>query len=414
MSHAVGSAPVPRGGLPAASGLVAFSMTALSLTALSLTGCSTPALPRSVPAAASARPSATGVPAIPAPTAGGRPVGTTTLYLKDASRPDPWVPEAEARELMVTLWYPARASGGRRASYMTAKESELTLRGKKVTGVPYDLLSRTRTNAYQDAKPAGRRAGLPLVVLSPGFTMPRGTLTALAEELAAGGYVVAGVDHAYENYATTFPDGRVAECVACDSDSDPGFGTKVVGVRAADVSFVLDRLTGRGAKWEGSTLIDASRIAMVGHSIGGASAVAAMLKDPRIRGGIDMDGTTYARIPKRGLSRPFMFMGSAGHAPGGRDNSWDRDWRLLTGWKRWVVLPGADHQSFTDVPLLAGALGLGVPGTVSAARGAEITRAYVRAFLDLHLRGEPRPLLDKPSSRYPEAELCAPDTKVCG
>ncbi|MEN3540355.1 alpha/beta hydrolase [Microbispora sp. ZYX-F-249] len=407
MSHAVGSTPSPRGRLTAA-GLAVFSGVVLSTA-----GCATAALPRSVPAVASAGPSASGPAVLPAPT-GAHPVGTTALYLKDASRPDPWVPEAKARELMVTVWYPAARSGeGQRAPYMTAKESELTLKGKKVTGAPYDTLSRTRTHAYMDAKPAGRRGGLPLVVLSPGFTMPRSTLTALAEDLASNGYVVAGVDHTYENYATTFPGGRVAECVACDSDTDPGFGMKVAGVRAADVSFVIDRLTGPDARWEGSSLIDASEIAVAGHSIGGAGALAAMAKDSRIDAGIDMDGTTYARIPKSGLSRPFMFVGSAGHPPGGRDNSWDRDWRLLTGWKRWLVLPGADHQSFTDVPLLAGAAGIRAPGDLTAARSVEITRAYVRAFLDRHLRHRPQALLDGPSPRFPEVRFCTPGGAAC-
>ncbi|GAA0394277.1 alpha/beta hydrolase [Microbispora corallina] len=403
MSHAIEPKPIRRACLAAAAGLAVLAAAA----------CYAPTPPRSE-AAASTSPSAapTGTPILPAPT-GPHPVGTTALHLTDTSRSDPWVPELKARELMVTLWYPARAREGRRAPYMTAKESELTLKGKRVTGVPYDMLSRTRTNAFSDARPAGRKRALPLVVLSPGFTMPRSTLTALAEELASRGYVVAGVDHTYENYATTFPDGRIAECVACDSDSDPGFGAKVAGVRAADVSFVLDRLTGPDAKWEGSSLIDPSEIAMVGHSIGGAAAVAAMLKDHRVRAGIDMDGTTYARIPKE-LSRPFLFMGSAGHVPGGRDNSWDRDWRLLTGWKRWIALPGADHQSFTDVPLLAGPLGIALPGGLSASRSLEITRVYVRAFLDLHLRHEPQTILDRRSPRYPEVELCAPDRRTCG
>ncbi|MFI7041667.1 alpha/beta hydrolase family protein [Microbispora rosea] len=383
------------------------------LIGLAAAACTAPPPPRTVAAAATAAAAApTGAATLPAPT-GPHPVGATTLYLKDASRPDPWVPEVKARELMITLWYPARAGEGRRAPYMTDKESELTLRGKKVTGVPYDVLSRTRTNAVDDAEPAGRTGSLPLVVLSPGFTMPRSTLTSLGEELASRGYVVAGVDHTYENYATTFPDGRVAECVACDSDTDPGFGAKVADVRAADVSFVLDQLTGPHAKWEGSSLIDPSAIAMAGHSIGGAGAVAAMLKDARVRAGIDMDGTTYARIPKSGLSRPFLFMGSAGHEPAGRDNSWDRDWKLLTGWKRWLVLPGADHQSFTDVPLLAGALGIAVPGDLSPDRSAEITRTYVRAFLDRHLRHEPQSLLDEPSPRYPEVRLCTPGGAAC-
>ncbi|TQS29417.1 alpha/beta hydrolase [Microbispora sp. KK1-11] len=383
------------------------------LVVLAAAACAAPAPPRTVAAVATAPSAApTGAATLPALT-GPYPVGATTLYLKDTSRRDPWAPEVKARELMVTLWYPAQAGEGRRAPYMTAKESELTLKGKKVTGVPYDVLSRTRTNAFQDARPAGRKGSLPLVVLSPGFTMPRSTLTALAEELASRGYVVAGVDHTYENYATTFPDGRVAECVACDSDTDPGFGAKVAGVRAADVSFVLDRLTGPDAKWEGSSLIDPSEIAMAGHSIGGAGAVAAMLNDARLRAGIDMDGTTYARIPKSGLSRPFLFLGSAGHRPASPDNSWDRDWKLLTGWKRWLVLPGADHQSFTDVPLLAGALGIAVPGDLSAARSMQITRTYVRAFLDRHLRHEPQSLLDEPSPRYPEVRFCTPGGAAC-
>jgi hypothetical protein len=55
---------------------------------------------------------------------------------------------------------------------------------------------------------------LPLVVLSPGFTNSRSALTALAEDLASHGYVVAGIDHTYESFATAFPDGRVTTCLA--------------------------------------------------------------------------------------------------------------------------------------------------------------------------------------------------------
>jgi alpha-beta hydrolase superfamily lysophospholipase len=370
---------------------------AAGLAVLAASACSAPTPPRA--AGPSAAP--TGPVTLPAPT-GAHPVGTTALYLTDASRPDPWNLDADARELKVTLWYPAERRDGQRAPYMTPKESELLLKGARITGAPYDALSKTRTNAVIDAGPAGRK--VPLVVLSPGFTKPVSTLTSLAEDLASRGYVVAGIDHTYESHVTTFPGGRVAECLACDSDTDPGFGTGVIQGRAADVSFVLDQLP---SKWDGADLIDRSKIAMAGQSIGGAAAVAAMLKDSRVRAGIDMDGTTYARIPKGGLSRPFMFMGTPQHIPGGRDNSWDRDWKLLTGWKRWLVLSGAEHQSFTDVPLVAGALGVRPSsGVLPAARSAELTRTYVAAFLDRHLKSRRQPLLDKPSSRYPEVTFC--------
>jgi len=45
-------------------------------------------------------------PYLPEPT-GPCPAGTTSLWLTDTSRPDPRVAGVSARELMVSLWYPA-------------------------------------------------------------------------------------------------------------------------------------------------------------------------------------------------------------------------------------------------------------------------------------------------------------------
>src|SRR6202035_968987 len=171
------------------------------------------------------------------------PVGTTSLWLTDASRPDPWAAAVTARELMISLWYPAATPGGQRARYMTPAESELQLAGRGLTGLPPDTLAAVETSAVSDAPPAGQQRSLPLVVLSPGFTSSRSTLTALAEDLASHGYVVAGIDHTYESYATAFPDGRVTTCLAREAPRS-GRGEKVVAGRAADVSFVLDELTG--------------------------------------------------------------------------------------------------------------------------------------------------------------------------
>ncbi|WP_049566068.1 alpha/beta hydrolase family protein [Nonomuraea sp. SBT364] len=355
-----------------------------------------------VPAPAAARSAA---PYLPEPT-GSHPVGTTSLWVKDSSRPDPWVPTVKHRELMVSLWYPARSPGRLRAPYMTAKESGLFLGDAGITGVPADVLSRTRTNAFTDAKPAGRKRGLPLVVLSPGFGKPRSTLTALSEELASRGYVVAAIDHTYESVATTFPGGRVTTCVPCEGDHEPSLFTKVSKVRAADVSFVLDRLTGKRAAWKGASLIDPSRIAMAGHSAGGASTIAAMLGDSRIRAGIDVDGTTPDGILDRDLTRPFMFLGKPEtYTPGSGHPAaatWERDWKLMTGWKRWLLVKGTVHASFTDVLPLAEQLGIDAGAELPGARSLAITRRYVRAFLDLHLLRKPQPLLDRPSPRYPE------------
>ena len=179
-------------------------------------------------------------PYLPEPT-GPCPVGTTSLYLRDASRSDPWAAGVSARELMVSLWYPATPSAGPRAWYMTPAESRLLLASRGLTSVPQDTLSTVRTNAVSDATPAGRQRAS-LVVLSPGFTAPRSTLTALAEDQASHGYVVARVDHTYESDATAFPDGRVTTCLAREAPRS-GRAEKLGAGRAADVSFVLGELT---------------------------------------------------------------------------------------------------------------------------------------------------------------------------
>ena len=74
---------------------------------------------------------------------------------------------------------------------MTAAESELSSQAG-ASPASAGRAEQGRTNAAVDATLAGDQRSLPLVVLSPGFTNSRSALTALAEDLASNGYVVAG------------------------------------------------------------------------------------------------------------------------------------------------------------------------------------------------------------------------------
>ncbi|TDV50710.1 alpha/beta hydrolase family protein [Actinophytocola oryzae] len=353
-------------------------------------------------------------PYLPAPT-GRQPVGTTSLYLKDTSRPDTWVPSVPYRELMVSLFYPTSSSHGPKRQYMTPQESVANLERQNIPGLALDVFSTVRTNAVVDARPTGGRHDLPLVVLSPGYTQPRATLSMWAEDLASHGYVVAVIDHTYENRATTFPDGHVTSCAACDLDGPdhPEFDAKLAAGRALDTSFVLDELVGRHPAWRYANLIDPSRIGMTGHSAGGSSTIQAMLADQRIRAGANVDGSNHVPIPDSGLARPFMFMGETDeYVPGqpGPYDDWETDWQHLTGWKRWLMVTGMVHQSFTDLGVLAGQLGVDLGGTIDPNRGMDLTRTYLRAFFDQHLLGRAQPLLDQPSARYPEVSLARTST----
>ncbi|PPS80805.1 alpha/beta hydrolase family protein [Streptomyces sp. MH60] len=374
------------------------------LTALLAGAVSVPLL-----GAAPASSAATDTLELPSPT-GPRPVGRRTLHLVDRHRTDPWVPTARGRELMVSVSYPARSSGGDTAGYMTESEARRLLEAKGLAGVvPAATVAGTRTHAQVDAAPAPGR--FPLVLLSPGFSMPRTTLTALAEELAARGYVVAAVDHAYESVGTEFPGGRVPPCVACDRVGVDVEEATVVAGRAADLSFVIDELTDRRRAGALAHVIDPRRIGVAGHSIGGAAAMATMEADRRVRAGVNLDGGFFVRDAGAGLGRrPFMMIGAeAVHGPANTGSDWAATWNRLYGWKRWLTVTGAGHFSFTDIPWLAEQLGLADPEVpLPGERGWYLTRDYVRAFFDLHLRGVPQPLLNGPTSSHPEVVFHQP------
>ncbi|MGA4980344.1 alpha/beta hydrolase family protein [Streptomyces cinereoruber] len=296
---------------------------------------------------------------------------------------------------------------------MTEQEARLLLEARGLAGVvPAVAISGVRTHAHIGARPAPGR--FPLVLLSPGFSMPRGTLTALADDLASRGYVVAVVDHAYESVGTSFPDGRVLTCVACEQVATDKERAQVAEGRARDLSFVIDELTALRAPSgtvEGqcrlpfARMIDARRIGVAGHSIGGAAAMAVMRQDERVRAGVNLDGNFF--VPSAGASlggRPFLMVGAAAtHSPGSANSDWAEVWNRLDGWKRWLTMGGAEHFSFTDLPVLAGRLGLSDPAVpLSGERSWQLTRDHTTAFFDTHLRGMARPLLDGPAADRPE------------
>ncbi|MFF2961755.1 alpha/beta hydrolase family protein [Streptomyces sp. NPDC057963] len=343
---------------------------------------------------------------LPRPT-GPYTVGQSALHLTDTSRPDPWVPRAGARQILVSMHYPARPrTGTRTVRYMREDETRELMRTVLSDLVPPGserLLAAMRTWSRQDARPVKGR--FPLVVLSPGFGAPRMTLTLLAEDLASRGYVVASLDHAFESTATAFPGRGVLSCVACDEDESKEVSEVVVEGRAKDVSFVLDRLTGPRPAWNHAEMIDSRRIGMAGHSIGGAATARTMATDARVDAGVNMDGSFFSPIPQRGLGgRPFLMLGAEDAGPGSGDRSWDTAWKRLDGWKRWLTVIGSDHYTFSDAPaLLAQINGTpDQPGSLSGKRSARITRTFVAAFFDRHLKAANRPVLNGPTSTTPE------------
>nr|WP_042186950.1 hypothetical protein [Kibdelosporangium sp. MJ126-NF4]CTQ91079.1 Putative lipase [Kibdelosporangium sp. MJ126-NF4] len=275
---------------------------------------------------------------------GGKlPIGQRTYHLTDPSRANRWQPD-QRQELMVSLWYPAIPMG-KRADYMTAAESAAAVRGLGLN-LPDDALQKVTVHARRNAPALPTSRGWPLVVLSPGMGNSRTTLTTLAEQLASKGFVVAGIDHAYEAHNVEF-DGRLLPCKACAGN--PDIWAEALPERALDAKAVVDDVLAKRP-----VRIDTSRIGMAGHSAGGVATIHALAGDKRVKAGVSLDGPIYRPVD---VATPFALLtspiGEQGWGAG-----WDAAWPRLTGWKERRFLPDTGHSSSNDNGYLAVALGV--------------------------------------------------------
>ncbi|TDV44770.1 hypothetical protein CLV71_11328 [Actinophytocola oryzae] len=322
--------------------------------------------------------------ALPGPT-GPYPVGTRELHLVDHDRIDPWT--GQARELMVSLWYPAIPKGPIARQFPPGVAAFYD----QNAGVPPGTadFAATRTHSRTGATPLpGRR---PVVLYSPGGGHSRFLGTTLVEDLASRGYVVVGMDHTPVG-PVQFPDRVVLPQPGVDA-------AQVMRERVRDTGFVLDELAG-------VPFADLTRVGMFGHSMGGFTTAEAMIGETRIDAGANLDGSMDPRFGQAatvGVTRPFLLMGGGltSGAPHNHANSddWGAFWSASTGWRRDLYLSEAEHLSFTDaqvmLPQVDGDFTASI-GTIDPRRSLAAQRKYLAAYFDLWLRGRPTTVFDGP------------------
>ncbi|GAA3203661.1 lipase [Nonomuraea roseoviolacea subsp. carminata] len=348
------------------------------------------------------------------------------MWLVDRSRPDPLMAAKPYRELMISLWYPAEGGGPLAPHMAPLAAADWDRHSAPPLGVAKGAVAwaATRTHARVGAPVEPRAGKLPVVLFGSGDGGPRTLGTTLVEDLASRGYLVVTVDHTYEADQVEFPGRRLVRALPLPAKLTPKVIAKLLAkhsrARLADMRHVLDQVTalahGRpigGRLPEGMLgAPDASRVGVLGQSLGGSVAAQLTRDDARVDAGVNVDGAYVGPVAARGVARPFLQLAAEAHT---RDSepSWRSFWRASTGWKRELRFKGAAHGSFTDLqpllPQVAAKLST-VPladyvGTIDPGRSVAAQRAYVGAFFDLHLRGEPTRLFDAPDARFPEVSL---------
>jgi dienelactone hydrolase len=346
-------------------------------------------------------------PVVPSPTGSFR-VGTRTVDLVDAKRPDPYLANGAKRELLVRFWYPSAVGRScQPAEYASAGVWSYLAQLEKVPA------PQVKTNSCQDASVA--TGPHPVVVFTHGYTGTFTDYTFLFEELASRGYIVASVDHTFEATAVQFPDGRLLKSVLGSRVDntlrmDEQAISLAVAARLTDLKFVMDQLQLLNASRTGpfAGTLDLSHVALAGHSLGGLTALLGLKLEPRFAAAISMDGVVPS--PLFGATeKPVLLLFA------GRD-AWDQNtcqlWSGLHGPRLALNFKGSEHLTPSDAVWLAN--GAILTGTVGMENTVAGIRNYIAAFLETNLRGNPADsLLKGPSSDYPDVEVTTQGQSPC-
>ena len=324
------------------------------------------------------------------PVSGGYEVGGTSAILIDSSRTDPFETDGSPREVPEHYYYP---------------QTE-----------------------------AGSAESFPLVVFSHGAFGYYQSNTSTYMELASHGYVVAALDHPHHAFFTKDTDGKTVlvdmdfmnTALNLNNETEVGEQYRLyvewMELRTADMNFAVDAL--KAAVQAGTTdeswfydqkdgeaiqavltMTDVSKIGLMGHSMGGATAVALGRERDDISAVVDIDGTMLGEY--LGVENGEFVINDAPYSvPVLEFNNWasynEREEYLAQGgsYPNDVLLAHAaagftttvrdtEHMDFTDLPLLSPFLGnmLG-----SGERGAEetlnVVNSLVLEFFNSYLKGE--------------------------
>jgi pimeloyl-ACP methyl ester carboxylesterase len=350
----------------------------------------------------------------------GHGVGRVAVAWTDAARNEADTPSGK-RELHGWMYYPAAQAGedGGVALDGAWADAYRPLLTRRIGPSAADAFLQMRWHAGEGVAAAEGR--FPALVFAHGYHQLPTSYTTLIENLVARGYAVFAI--AAPGFAEVVPlgDGRIAPNQPLDDDGYAKFARDIASAVAE-----LPKLDATsGMPFAGH--LDATRVGVFGHSLGGAAAVLAAARTPAgvptIAAAANLDGD-YAGASATAQPRvPLLYVTTQ---PPNRDaspkSSWDdekneirRDgiWRGLADRSPRALrvrVAGMFHANFQDEALLpVDAIPKKLRGTrfgsIDGARGLELTSKLLAGFFAETLGGPAADGVEQVVAAYPEADL---------
>lgn len=285
----------------------------------------------------------------------------------------------------------------------------------------------TYTNTGENRKlnvemwyPQNAQGKYPLIVFSHGAFGIKTSNETLFNELASHGYVVCSIDHTYQSLYTIGNDGHMicvdkgfmkemrSDDVHSNKQQSYEYYQKWMKIRTDDTNFVIDYILGQSKSNTSDKLyklIDTTKIGVLGHSLGGSSAlgIGRMRKD--VSAVIALESPFMCDI--EGVNNnEFIFTGEKYPVPVLNVYS-DSSWGHLGDWEQYaenyallsntnptafnVHIRGVGHLTLTDLaltsPFLTRILN-GQKSITSTEYCLKVINKVCLEFFDCYLKGE--------------------------
>ncbi|XP_004606006.1 platelet-activating factor acetylhydrolase [Sorex araneus] len=313
------------------------------------------------------------------------------------------------------LYYPSKGDDHAEAIWIPNKEYFFGL--SKILGTNWlmgkvlNLLFGSMTIPANWNSPLRTGEKYPLIIFSHGLGAFRTLYSAIGIDLASHGFIVATVEHRDESASATyyFQNQSAAETgnktwvyLKIPKQEESSERNKQVRQRAKEcsraLSLILDINHGKPVKnvldlpfdiKQLKDSIDKNKIAVMGHSFGGATVLQTLSEDHRFRCGIALDAwmfplgdEVYSRIPQ-----PLFYINSERFQY--HKNIEKMEQSYLPGKERkMITIRGSVHQNFADFTFVTGKITayiFALKGKIDSNVAIDLSNKASLAFLQKHL-----------------------------
>ena len=335
-------------------------------------------------------------------------VGRCVQEWTDSSRNDPFRPENPHRRLAAWVYFPAGERAKSSLADTLTNVSELVLEQswsdahkplmqRRFGANAAESLRRLRTNALSNKANSLLSGRLPVLVFAHGMSCLPTDYSAVLEHLSSAGFVVVAIVSPGIASVVRFSEGTF---IGHQKMEEALYDVLAADIHSA-IKLVYRMNTDSGSIWRERLQTD--RIGVFGHSIGGASAFAALAADSTIACAINVDGDLVGNGVAHKPQKPLLYFTTQPPSMQGVPVvEWDNDrsesrrskvWSAFLGNSSFAVrvrVEGMFHHNMLDVALLPQEIFTANQranrlGSIDGKRGIQLLSESIEAFFAHYL-----------------------------